>query len=258
LYSISASSQNSLIIAHRGASAYAPENTLSAFEKAIKMKAMAIETDVHQTKDSVLVLMHDESVDRTTNGKGLIKDMLFDDFKKLEIRSPLSVKTEHPPSLEEALALVHSRCQLLIEIKRASDYYPGIEKRLVELIKKCHAEHDIKAIHSFEKQALVNVAKVDSLIPLQKLIVFKLALGNLSFDKHFIKDDFKTWEGVNVHSRFCSKRIIRKLHRLGKTVYVWTVNDPKKAGKFVKRGVDGIITNDPDILNKKALIKSGL
>ncbi len=93
-------SQNPVVIAHRGASAYAPENTLAAFEKAIAMKATVIETDVHQTKDSVLVLMHDETVDRTTNGKGRIKDMLYADFKKLIIRSPLSASTEHPPSLE--------------------------------------------------------------------------------------------------------------------------------------------------------------
>ena len=80
-FSITAYSQNTLIIAHRGASAYAPENTLSAFEKAIQMGALVIETDVHQTKDSVIVIMHDLSVDRTTNGKGLIKDLSSNEFK---------------------------------------------------------------------------------------------------------------------------------------------------------------------------------
>lgn len=243
-------SQNPIIIAHRGASVYAPENTLAAFEKAIEMHATVIETDVHQTKDSVLVLMHDETVDRTTNGKGRIKDMLYADFKKLIIRSPLSASTEHPPSLEEALKAIDDRAQLLIEIKRGSDYYPGIEKRVVELIKQCHAESRANTIHSFEKQTLLNVAKADAHIHLQKLIVFQLPLVSFSFDKHVVKDDFRNWQGVNVYYRFCSRRLIRKVHKLGKTVYVWTVNSPRKARRYKRRGVDGIITNYPDIFEK--------
>lgn len=244
-------SQKPVIIAHRGASAYAPENTLAAFEKAIEMKATILETDVHQTKDSVLVLMHDETVDRTTNGTGRIKDMLYADFKKLVICSPLSVSTEHPPSLEEALKAIGGRAQLLIEIKRGSDYYPGIEKRVVDLIKQCQAESWANTIHAFEKQTLLNVAKTDSHINLQKLIVFKLPLVSFSFDKHVVKDDFKSWQGVNVYYRFCSRRLVRKVHRLGKTVYVWTVNSPRKARRYKRRGVDGIISNYPDILEKR-------
>lgn len=245
-----APAQNPLIIAHRGASAYAPENTLSAFEKAIEMKAPILETDVHQTKDSVLVLMHDDTVDRTTDGKGRIKDMLYADFKKLVIRSPLSSAEEHPPSLEEALNAIKGRAQLLIEIKRGSDYYPGIEKRVADLIKACGSDHCASTIHAFEKQSLLNVAKADSHIRLQKLIVFKLPLVSFSFDKHFVKDDFSNWKGVNVYYRFCSRRLIRQVHKLGKTVYIWTVNKPRLARRYKRRGVDGIITNDPAIFGK--------
>lgn len=243
--------QNPVIIAHRGASAYAPENTLSAFEKAIEMKAAIIETDVHQTKDSVLVLMHDETVDRTTDGKGRIKDMLYADFKKLNITWPPLCELQHPPSLEEALKMIGGRAQLLIEIKRGSDYYPGIERRVVELIKTCDAENWANTIHSFEKQTLLNVAKADSHVNLQKLMVFKLPLVSFSFDKHFTKDDFKNWQGVNVYYRFCSRRLIRKVHQLSKTVYVWTVNSPRKARRYKRRGVDGIITNYPDIFEER-------
>ena len=92
------------------------------------------------------------------------------------------------------------------------------------------------------------MAKRDSSINLQNLIVFNLPLVSFNFDKHFNKDDFKNWEGVNVYYKFCSKRVIRKIHKLRKTVYVWTVNKPRKARKLAKRGVDGIITNKPDIL----------
>ena len=255
-------SQSPVIIAHRGASAYAPENTLASFEKAIEMGALIIETDVHQTKDSVVVIMHDLSVDRTTSGKGLIKEMYSTDFKQLVVTS--SCRTEHsrsgvekqiniihPPTLEEAIKLINGRCKLLIELKKGNSYYQNIEKHIIDLIDKYNAHSWIRTIHSFEKEPLINIAKRDSSINLQKLIVFNLPLVSFNFDKHFSKDDFKNWEGVNVYYKFCSKRVIRKIHKLGKTVYVWTVNKPRKARKLAKRGVDGIITNKPDILSLK-------
>lgn len=244
-------SQNPIIIAHRGASAYAPENSISAFEKAIEMGAAIIETDVHQTKDSVVVIMHDLSVDRTTNGKGLIKDLSVSDFKTNYLKQKTIILQEHPSTLEEAIIKINGRCKLLIELKKGSDYYPNIEKHIVDLIKKYNAQTWISTIHSFDKKALMNVAKVDSNINLQKLIVFNMPLVSFNFDKRFAKDDFKNWQGVNVHYRFCSKRVIRKIHKLGKTVYVWTVNKPRKARKLAKKGVDGIITNKPDILQLK-------
>lgn len=249
-------SQSPIIIAHRGASAYAPENTFPAFEKAIAMGADMIETDVHQTKDDVVVIMHDLSVDRTTDGKGMIKELTFEEFSQLRIsHSSLPknidsslVKNINPPSLEETIKFINGRCILLIEIKKGNNYYPGIERRIVDLIHKYKAESWISTIHSFDKKTLLNVAKADSNINLQKLIVFKLPLVSFTFDRRVRKDDFKNWEGVNVHYRFCTKRVIRKIHALHKNVYVWTVNKPRMAKKLAKRGVDGIITNKPDIL----------
>lgn len=241
--------QTPLIIAHRGASSYEPENTLIAFETAIEMETDIIETDVQQTKDSVLVLMHDLSVNRTTFSEGLIKDNDFNWFKNLKIKHKDHLfKNPSPPSLEEAIKQINGRCKLLIEIKKGNDYYPNIEKHIIELIKKYNAQSWISTIHSFDKKSLLNVAKLDSNIHLQKLIVFKLPLVSFNFDKHFNKDDFKNWESVNVYYKFCSKKLIRKVHALGKTVYVWTVNNPRKARILAKRGVDGIITNNPHIL----------
>ncbi len=254
-------SQNPIIIAHRGASGYAPENTLASFEKAIQMGALIVETDAHQTKDSVVVLMHDLSVDRTTNGKGNIRDLTGDEFEKLVIDWHPSLvsssgvdnkrDTIHPPTLEETIQLINGRCKLLIELKKGNSYYSNIEKHIIDLIDKYNAHSWISTIHSFEKEPLMNIAKRDSSINLQKLIVFKFPLVSFSFDKCFVKDDFKNWEGVNIYYKFCNKRVIRKIHKLGKTVYVWTVNDPRKARKLARRGVDGIISNYPDILKRK-------
>ena len=248
LFSFTSFSQNPIIIAHRGASAYAPENTIPAFEKAIEMGALIIETDVHQTKDSVVVIMHDLSVNRTTFRKGLIKDMDINAFKNSKIRIKRGCVSDYPPTLEEAIIAINGRCQLLIELKKGNSYYPNIEKHILDLIAKHNAQSWVHTIHSFDKQALVNIAKRDSSINLQKLIVFHLPLVSFNFDKHFNKDDFKNWEGVNVYYKFCSKRVIRKIHKLGNTVYVWTVNNPRRARKLARRGVDGIISNKPDIL----------
>ena len=117
-------SQNPIIIAHRGASAYAPENTLNSFEKAIEMGAMVIETDVHQTKDSVVVIMHGLSVDRTTFRKGLIKEMDLNTFKNCKVRIKNGCTFDYPPTLEEAIKIINGRCKLLMNLKKEISIIP--------------------------------------------------------------------------------------------------------------------------------------
>lgn len=145
-----------------------------AFERAIEMNADYIETDVHQTKDSVLVLMHDLSYERTcefrTHAKlttNLIKDLTYRQFLQLKIKN----KDYGPPTLDSAIKLINGRAKLLIELKKGSEYYPGIEKRVVELIEKNGANAWVDVIHSFEKAALLNVNKQKTGVKLQKLIV---------------------------------------------------------------------------------------
>lgn len=233
-----------LVIAHRGASACKPENTISAFEEAIKMKADYIETDVHQTKDGVVVIMHDFSVKRTCdNSKTEIKDLTFSEFSDLKIKGT----NEHPPSLDSAIKFINGRCKLLIEIKKGGDYYPGIENNILAVIKANQAESWVDIIHSFDKQALLNLQHQKTGAKLQKLIVFKFPLASFTFSKKGEKDDFSAWQGVNVYGGFASKRIIKKLHSQDKTVFVWTINKKRKMKKLVRRGVDGIITNKPDM-----------
>ena len=107
-----------LVIAHRGASANKPENSISAFEEAIKLKADYIETDVHQTRDGIVVIMHDFSVKRTCDNypenKTGIKDLNFLEFSSLKIKGA----NEHPPSLDSAIKFIKGRCKLLLEIKK--------------------------------------------------------------------------------------------------------------------------------------------
>lgn len=238
-----------LVIAHRGASAYKPENTISAFEEAIRMKADYIETDVHQTKDGIVVIMHDFSVSRTcghTNTCSNIRDLSFSEFASLKIKGT----GEQPPSLDSAIKFINGRCKLLIEIKKGSDLYPGIEEKILNIIKSNRAESWVDIIHSFDKQALLNLQKQKTGARLQKLIIFKFPLASFTFSKRTEKDDFGAWQGVNVYGKFASRRIIRKLHAQNKTVFVWTINSERRMKKLIRRGVDGIITNRPDIARK--------
>ena len=129
------------IVAHRGASAYAPENTLAAFRKAIELGADVLELDVHQSIDNQLVVIHDGTVDRTTSGKGTVKDCTVAALKQLDAGSWFSPQFsgERIPTLEEVFGSTPDSINLLIELKAGSDEYPGIEGRLVDMIHRWKA-----------------------------------------------------------------------------------------------------------------------
>lgn len=248
--------QKVLVIAHRGASGLAMENSISAFDKAIQSGADYIETDVHQTKDSVVVVMHDFSVNRTCvvtkelknnyGAKAGLKEISVAEFRGLKLKG----SEEAPPTLEEAIKFIGGRCRLMIELKKGSDYYPGIEERILKIIRENHAENWVDVIHSFDKKALLRINKEQTGMKLQRLIVFKLPLTSFNFSKTLNKDKFENWSGVNVYYRFITKKLVRRLHRQHKTVFAWTVNKTRAARRLVSKGVDGIITNRPDILKE--------
>ncbi len=246
-----------LVIAHRGASAYCVENSLAAFEKAIQLDADYIETDVHQTVDSIVVIMHDLSVNRVCkipsdfskkygNKKILLKNITSSDFGSLQFKN----SNESPPTLDSAIKFINGRCKLLIELKKGNNYYPGIEQRILKIIKNNNAADWVNVIHSFDKNALLNVNSQNTGIKLQKLIVFRLPLTSFNFSKKFNKDKFENWQGVNIYYPFITKKIIRKLHSQNKTVFAWTVNKKRAAKRLIQIGVDGIITNKPDIVKE--------
>lgn len=243
-----------LVIAHRGASAVKPENSLSAFEEAIKSGADYIETDVHLTSDGVPVLMHDLSVNRTCvipehlnkNGKVYIKDLSYAEFCKLKIKN----SNESPPTLDSAIKLINGRCKLLIEFKKGSDYYPGIEHKVNAIINSNNAFGYVDIIHSFSKKPLLEMQQKKTGAKLHKLIIFRFPLSSFTFSGKVEKDDFEAWQGVNSYYRFTGRRLIKRLHAEGKTVYAWTVNRKKHMKKLINKGVDGIITNNPALLKE--------
>src|SRR5690606_20002442 len=152
-----------LIIAHRGASDQAPETTMAAFRRALDIGADGIELDVHMSADGRLVVIHDETVDRTSNGKGLVKDKTLAELKELDFGSWFSegFRGEKIPELEDVLELLSDRDVLLnIEIKNGPVFYPGIETAVADALQK-YGMTDRTIISSFNHYTLVEIRRYD-------------------------------------------------------------------------------------------------
>ena len=235
------------LVAHRGASDAAPENTLAAIAQALKTPAEFVEIGIHQTKDNQIVVMHDASVARTTDGKGNIEDLTLAEIKKLDagIWYDSAYQHERVPTLEEVLQLVKGKKKLLIEIKKGDSYYRGIENQAIALIQKYQAG-DWCTLQSFYDPVLENIWKNEISVPTHKLIVGKLPWLPLYYDHGFRWGSFDKYDrasAINVHHYFASQAFIRHVHTNGFKTFVWTVDDPKEINAIIDRGADGIISN---------------
>lgn len=231
-----------LVIAHRGASFYAPENTIVAYEKAVKMEADAIEIDVHKSKDGELIVCHDEKVDRTTNGKGYIKDLTVKEIKKLDAGNWFDEKysTAKIPLLEEVLQFVKKENILLnIELKNGPIFYENIEEDLVNIIKEYQLEEKV-LISSFNHYSLL---KIKMLAPEIKTGI--LYIGGLVAPWEYAKKV----KANAIHPLFftINKDIVRASINNGILVNPFTVNDKEELTLMAKIDVSGIITDRPDI-----------
>lgn len=234
IFPSSAQEKKIFVQAHRGASGYAPENTMASFKMALEMKADYLELDVHLTKDGHLVIMHDETVDRTTDGKGAIKDMTLAEIKKLDagIKYDKKFKGEKVPALEELLKTFAGKVKFNIEIKADE-----CEEGVVKFIKKYKIEKDAM-VSSFHHEYLQKVKELEPSIVTAGLVMMGPKIKHL---KNTIKADY-----LNIHESFLTNAVYDKARAAGLGVVVWTVNEKDSMNKFVQMGVDGIITNFPD------------
>lgn len=229
--------------AHRGASGYYPENTMLSFQKAIEFGASGIETDVHMTKDGYLVLMHDEQVDRTTNGKGFIKDFELSALKKLDAGSWFDKELNNitVPTIEELFDLVaDSKIILNIEIKTGIVFYPGIEEKLINTVKKYNLE-DRVIFSSFNHYSMVYC----------KQLCKQIKTGLLYMEGLYKPELYCKQAHANaIHPSFYSinEEIVRAAITSGIEVNPFTVNDEKDMKRLISYGVSGIITNYPNKL----------
>ena len=239
-------------IAHRGASAYAPENTISALKKAISLKAKYLEIDVHMTKDGEVVAIHDSTIDRTSNAKGKINNYNLEDLKKLDFGSWFSkdFKSERLPTLKETLELITNDQVLIIEVKYGKNKYKDIEKKIVNLVESTDKQNQV-ILKSFDQEVLKEFKK---LAPNMERL-YCTFWGNNTFTI----DNFFRFRGIfspnnfkylQVHKFFLSEDLIKQAHKRGIKVVVWDVHDIETMKKFKKMNVDFIETDNPDYILK--------
>lgn len=242
------------VTGHCGAAGYAPENTLASIQKAIELGVDRIEIDIHQSKDSIVVVLHDESVDRTTDGRGIIAEMTYNEIRQLDAGLFFSpeFKGEKIPSFEEVLQLVNGQCDLVIEFKNGNDHYPNIEEHVIELLRKYNAV-DWCIVHSFNTNVLVRLHHKIPSLRLHKLFIVQFRYTPFYFDLGFERFDpleHPYIEEYSINEYFGNTKIIRDLQGLGKKVNIWTLNDVDRIEAYKNLGVDGIISDYPDLIQQ--------
>lgn len=233
------------IIAHRGASSYAPENTLAAFKKAIEFGAHAIELDVRLTKDQIPVIIHDATINRTSNGKGFVHNLTLDKLKTYDFGSHFSpeFKNERIPTLEEVLILIKNEpIKLNIELKNGPLIQKQLETNVYKLVKQYHLE-DRVLFSSFDHQCLHRLSHLNN--RLNFALIFHINLIHLF---NYIDNIPFPIKGIHPNHFYITDELIQEAHKRKMNVNVYTVNDKELAKYYKNIGVNGLITNDPLIL----------
>jgi glycerophosphoryl diester phosphodiesterase len=237
-------------VAHRGAAGYAPENTIAAFDKGVEMKADYIEIDVQRSMDGELVIIHDTTVDRTTDGTGSVKDLAFGQIRSLDAGSwkGEEFKGEKIPTFDEILDRYHGKVGILIELK-APELYPGIEAQVAKKLKernldKPQNEKIIIQSFNFESMKITN-----SLLP-------KVPIGVLTSNRAHTTEqalkEFATYaDYFNPSYGIVSKELVNQVHLLGMKIQSWTVRSQEAADFLLEMNVDGIITDYPDYVDPR-------
>ena len=235
-----------IIYAHRGASAYAPENTKIAFEKAIELKANGIELDLQKTKDGKIVIFHDNSIDKKSNGLGKIEEYTYQELLKLDFGSWFDDKYENEKIVlfeDFARDYLNKDLTFAIELKVL-----GIEKETLDIINKYKAHNNIY-ITSFIYEALENVRKIDSNIKLSWLIEDSISKDNI--------EKILKINGTQIcpKANLVSKEDIEIANNNGLGVRLWGINDEEIMKKVYKLNIEGMTVNFPDklieLLNKE-------
>ncbi|MEQ4719997.1 glycerophosphodiester phosphodiesterase family protein [Nonomuraea sp. B19D2] len=239
-------------VAHRGASAYAPENTIAAFELADKQRADMFELDVQETKDHQLVLMHDTTLTRTTDAERVfpdlapwrVGDLTLDQIRQLDAGSWFSGKYEDEkvPTLGETLReMSGSGMGVLLEIKKP-ELYPGIEARVAAELRRHSGwlAPGRLVVQSFSWQSMRTFHRLLPDVPIGLLGTPSTAeLPGLA----------KFADQINPPYTSLTSSYVRRVHALGMQVLAWTVDDPDSMRRMLAYKVDGIITNRPDVLD---------
>lgn len=239
-----------IVIAHRGASAYYPENTMSAFKGALAMDAEMIEFDVMASKDGVPIVFHDAMLDAHTNGRGLVKNFTLSELKKLDAGVWFDAEFigEEIPTLEEVLEFASGQIALNIEIKTEAvtdELKDGIEKKCLKLVKDYGMENYV-LFSSFDYRAVEHLKKLNPRISVA--LLYNLWRSNQRLPSKLV-DHYKA-DAFNCNFRQLRKKWLVDLNEHNIPHFIYTVNRKRKMKALFDSGVTGIFTNRPDVLNK--------
>jgi glycerophosphoryl diester phosphodiesterase len=228
-----------LVIAHRGDSAHRPENTLAAIAGALELGAVAVEMDVQLTRDGHVVVIHDPTLERTTNGSGPVAVRMLAELRRLDAGSwkAPAFAGERIPELREVLDLVRGRMILFLDLKDGR----GLEERVARVV---GSRTDVIAL-AFEP---ARIARMRSLLPHvpTMLLVRRKPDDEVEMLIAVASQAGAALLGVEVAG--VDRPLIEAAHRAGLGVFAWTVNDPGDARQLVAAGIDGLITDRPDAI----------
>jgi len=243
-------------VSHRGASGYAPEHTLVSYDMGEKMHGDYIEVDLQMTKDGQLIAMHDEKVDRTTDGTGFVKDFTLEQIKQLDAGSwfnekyPQFANSDYAglkvPTLEEVFQKFGKNASYYIETK-SPEIYPGMEKELLRLVDEYDINKKSLLVQSFSQQSLKITNELDPSVKLVQL---------MSYPSYATITDAQIAEiqeyamGVGPNHTYLNEEYIQKIVNNGLEIHPYTVNDKERMQQLIDWGVTGMFTNFPDLLHE--------
>ncbi len=222
-------------IGHRGAMGYAPENTLKSFKKALELNVDAVELDIYVCKSGELVVIHDDKVDRTTNGKGYVVEKTFEELSALD-----AGEGEKIPKLSEVLDFIDRKVKVNIELKGVKTAKP-VQELIEKYVKNKGWEYDDFLVSSFNHYELKKFRKLNPKIKIGVLIS-GIPRGFLEFA------EMLNVYSINLCFKFINQECVNDAHNHNLKVYVWTVNDSEDIERMKTLGVDGIFSNFPDRL----------
>jgi glycerophosphoryl diester phosphodiesterase len=230
-----------LVISHAACAGHAPENTLAGIRAALGLGVDAIEIDVHASADRTPVVIHDPTVDRTTDGTGAITETPLRELRALDAGITGfdgRFAGERIPTLTEVIELIAGRCLLVIEIKQ-----PGIAALVVEAVRDAGALRS-SMVWSFNLNTVTEVRRVEPLLPAALLTPVLAANIPDRYDDALASG----LTGVSLHHQSVDRDAVHAGRLRGLSIYTWTADDPQEQRRLLKSGVDGIVTNKPDVL----------
>lgn len=235
---------------HRGAKAYAPMNTLPSFELAMQQGVHGVELDVHRSKDGHPVILHDYTVDGTTNGTGTITEMTLAEIKALDAGSYFgeAFKGVQIPTLDEVFDLVGQKIVVNVEIKGESPVSDGVE----QVVADCIVRHNMQAhviLSSFNPTILKRFHQILPQIPLGYLETVGYEPPGVGTEAAIRREECEAWHPGEMLLA-SDPSALDAAKAAGQYINVWTCNDPERAKRLRDRGVDALITDCPDVILK--------